>query len=51
MKKYNAPVARIIDLHAEGELLTNSLPVNNQEGGGNASNERSSFGSIWDTEE
>lgn len=51
MKKYNAPVARFINLASEGSLMTFSNP-NNEEGNGTAnSNERSAFSSIWDTEE
>lgn len=51
MKNYIAPVARFIDLHSEGDLMLNSGDVHDSVGGGNASNERSDFGSIWDTEE
>lgn len=50
MKKYNAPVARFINLASEGSLMVDSYK--GEEGNGTAnSNERSAFSSIWDTEE
>lgn len=41
MKSYIEPKAKVINLSSEGPLLDGgSFPINNEEGGGNPSNQR-----------